>query len=89
MMSWVRRAWPAAAGAALCAAVAFALLSAPVARAAATTQAPAAAARHVVIVGISGLRWNMVTPGATPELWRLASGGSVGSLVDYAQQPLA
>jgi hypothetical protein len=43
----------------------------------------------VVIVGISGLRWNMVTPTATPELWRLASGGSVGSLVDYAQQPLA
>jgi len=31
----------------------------------------------------------MVTPAATPELWRLASGGSVGSLVDYAQQPLA
>jgi hypothetical protein len=47
------------------------------------------AARHVVIVGISGLRWNQVTPTVTPELWRLASGGSVGSLVDYAQQPLA
>jgi hypothetical protein len=89
-MSWVRRAWLAVAGAALCAALAVPLLSAPAALAAApTTQAPAPAARHVVIVGISGLRWNQVTPGATPELWRLASGGSVGSLVDYAQQPLA
>jgi len=45
--------------------------------------------RHVVIVGISGLRWNQVTPAAAPELWRLADGGSVGSLVDYAQQPLS
>ena len=40
-------------------------------------------------MGISGLRWNQVTAAATPELWRLASGGSVGSLVDYAQQPLS
>jgi hypothetical protein len=89
-MSGVRRAWLAVAGAALVAALAVPLLSAPAARAAAaTTQAPAGAARHVVIVGISGLRWNQVTPRATPELWRLASGGSVGSLVDYAQQPLA
>jgi hypothetical protein len=89
-MSWVRRAWLAAAGATLCAALAVPLLSAPAARAdEPTTRAPAAPARHVVIVGISGLRWNQVTPTATPELWRLASGGSVGSLVDYAQQSLA
>jgi hypothetical protein len=47
------------------------------------------AARHVVIVGISGLRWDLVTQTGTPELWRLAAGGSVGSLVDYAQQPTA
>ena len=74
--------------AALCAALAVPLLSAPAALAAApATRAPAA--RHVVIVGISGLRWNQVTPTATPELWRLASAGSVGSLVDYAQQPIA
>jgi hypothetical protein len=53
--------------------------------AAATTQA----ARHVVIVGIAGLRWDLVTKTGTPELWRLAEGGSVGSLVDYAQQPAA
>ncbi|MGD0703505.1 MAG: hypothetical protein ABSA02_26935 [Trebonia sp.] len=80
----MRRAWLSVAGGALCAALAVPLLGVP-ARA-----GPAApAARHVVIVGISGLRWSQVTPAATPELWRLASGGSVGSLVDYAQQPLA
>jgi hypothetical protein len=48
-----------------------------------------ALARHVVVVGISGLTWSDVTPASTPELWRLAAAGSVGSLVDYAQQPLA
>jgi hypothetical protein len=90
----VRRAWLAAVGVAVCAALAVPLLDAPAARAAAPivparppTTAPAA--RHVVIVGVSGLRWNQVTSTVTPELWRLASGGSVGSLVDYAQQPLA
>jgi hypothetical protein len=66
--------------------------------AAPAAQAPGAAepapssvpqARHVVIVGIAGLTWNQISPAATPELWRLADGGSVGSLVDYAQQPLA
>ena len=82
----MRRAWLAVAGGALCAALAGPLLAAPAARAG----GPAIpAARHVVIVGISGLRWNQVTAAATPELWRLASGGSVGSLVDYAQQPLS
>jgi len=55
---------------------------------AAVTPAPAPA-RHVVIVGISGLTWNDVTPSATQELWRLAAAGSVGSLVDYAQEPHA
>ena len=45
-------------------------------------------ARHVVLVGISGLRWSDVSPSATPELWRLAGQGSVGSLVDYATKPL-
>ena len=89
----MRRAWLAAACAAVCAALAVPLLDAPAARAAAPApagaQLAAPAARHVVIVGISGLRWNQVTPTATPELWRLAGGGSVGALVDYAQQPLA
>jgi hypothetical protein len=52
---------------------------------AATGQVPA---RHVVIVGISGLRWSDVSQAATPTLWRLAAAGSVGSLVDYAVLPL-
>ena len=58
---------------------------------AAQAQGPAsqALARHVVLVGISGLTWSDVTPASTPELWRLATAGSVGSLVDYAQQPVA
>ncbi len=46
------------------------------------------AARHVVVVGISGLRWSEVSATATPTLWRLAGQGSVGSLVDYAVLPL-
>jgi hypothetical protein len=45
-------------------------------------------ARHVVVVGISGLRWSDVSATATPTLWRLAGQGSVGSLVDYAVLPL-
>ena len=56
---------------------------------AAGTSAATAQPRHVVIVGISGLTWNIVTQAATPNLLRLASAGSVGSLVDYAQEPLA
>jgi hypothetical protein len=48
----------------------------------------AAPARHVVIVGLSGLRWSDVSPAATPALWRLAGQGSIGSLVDYAVLPL-
>ena len=47
-----------------------------------------APARHVVIVGISGLRWSDVSRAVTPTLWRLAGQGSVGSLVDYAVLPL-
>ena len=55
----------------------------------AAARTPAAApARHVVIVGLSGLRWSDVSPAATPTLWRLAGQGSVGSLVDYAVLPL-
>ena len=43
--------------------------------------------RHVVIVGISGLRWTDISASATPALWRVAGRGSVGSLVDYAVLP--
>jgi hypothetical protein len=45
-------------------------------------------ARHVVVVGLSGVRWSDVSPAATPTLWRLAGQGSVGSLVDDAVLPL-
>jgi hypothetical protein len=54
----------------------------------AQTVPAAPAARHVVVVGISGLRWSDVSATATPTLWRLAGQGSVGSLVDYAVLPL-
>jgi hypothetical protein len=43
---------------------------------------------HVIVVGLSGLRWSDVSPSATPTLWRLAGQGSVGDLVDYAVKPL-
>ena len=78
-------AWRAAACAVLAAVVAPALLAVNPS-AAQAAQRPVA---HVVIVGISGLRWTYATPATTPTLWQLARGGSVGSLVDYAEQPLA
>jgi hypothetical protein len=86
-----RRAWLGCVAAALCAVLAIPLLAVLVTQAhAAGPQKPASAqARHVVIVGISGLTWNLVTRADMPELWHLAAAGSVGSLVDYAQQPLS
>jgi hypothetical protein len=86
-----RSAWLAAVGAAVCAALAVAPLAflGPRATAAATPQPAQAQATHVVVVGIPGLTWNLVTKAGTPELWHLAEEGSVGALVDYAQQPLA
>ncbi len=63
----------------------LAVLAASPARAATPAPVPA---RHVVVVGLSGLRWSDVSPAATPTLWRLAGQGSVGSLVDYAVLPL-
>src|ERR1700734_3720852 len=86
------RGWLAAAGTVLCAVLAVPLagvLGMPAHAAPSEAAAAQALARHVVIVGISGLTWSDVTPAATQELWRLAAAGSVGSLVDYAQQPLA
>jgi hypothetical protein len=80
---------------ALCAVLAlvaaFAAAARPAAAANLAGQAPPApaVAKHVVIVGISGLTWDSLTPGTMPELWRLAGAGSVGSLVDYAEQPVA
>ena len=49
---------------------------------------PPPRAQHVVVVGLSGLRWSDVSATKTPNLWRLAGQGSVGNLVDYAVLPL-
>ena len=64
----------------------LAVLAASPARAATPASSPA---RHVVVVGLSGLRWSEVSPAATPTLWRLAGQGSVGSLADYAVPALS
>ncbi len=37
-----------------------------------------------MLIGIPGLRWTDITPRSAPVLWRLASSGSVGSLVTSA-----
>jgi hypothetical protein len=70
-------------------AVLAAVVSVAGSRPAGASSAQDAPARgHVVVVGLSGLRWSDVSPSATPTLWRLAGQGSVGSLVDYAVLPL-
>ncbi len=55
---------------------------------AATVQATGTtAAGHgyrVLLIGIPGLRWTDISASATPELWRLAERGSVGSLSLHA-----
>lgn len=75
-------AWRVVACAVLCAVLTPALSGAP-------ARAGARPVAHVVIVGVSGLRWTYADAASTPTLWRLAGHGSVGALVDYAEQPLA
>jgi hypothetical protein len=89
------RSRPGAARSALVACLLAALLTALATAVSVAGSGPAGAAapaaapvRHVVIVGLSGLRWGDVSPAATPTLWRLAGQGSVGSLVDGAVVPL-
>ena len=84
----VRTALLACLLAVLAAVFAGAVLAGAVLAGAGPASAQATPARHVVVVGISGLRWSDVSPSATPTLWRLAGQGSVGSLVDYATKPL-
>lgn len=64
----------------------------PAARTAATARTVTAAATtpvsHVVLVGIGGLRWTDISAAATPELWRLATAGSAGSLVVHTNNPV-
>ena len=55
--------------------------------ASAASKAATAVPAHVVIVGLSGLRWTDVSASATPALWKVAKTGAAGSLVDYAVLP--
>src|SRR6266702_2110499 len=63
------------------------VLAAPAFASTATAAAGTGPPRPVVLVGIAGLRWADVSPRATPNLWRLAGGGSPGTLVDRAVLP--
>lgn len=46
------------------------------------------AADRVILAGAVGLRWDDVDPRQTPQLWRLAASGAIGSLsVASAHQP--
>ena len=56
-------------------------------RAQAAAKPRTAVSSHVVIVGLSGLRWTDVSASATPALWRMARAGSPGSLVAFAVNP--
>ena len=78
------RVRPAAIWSALLACLLAVLALAPSAQASPTPPR----AQHVVVVGLSGLRWSDVSAAKTPTLWRLAGQGSVANLVDYAVKPL-
>jgi hypothetical protein len=80
-------AWAALVCAVVCAATCAASVAAASSARAATQPSVPAAIRHVVIVGVPGLRWDDVTAQGTPTLWRLTGDGSVGDLVDYDAQP--
>ncbi len=54
----------------------------------ASTSADEPRATHVVVVGISGLRWSDVSALESPALYRLAQRGSAGTLVEHAVLPL-
>ncbi|WP_432922688.1 hypothetical protein ACQPZZ_25060 [Microbispora sp. CA-135349] len=77
--SWVKRALVAIVFGVSVAAPAF-----PAAASAAFEAGPGqsgtAAGERVVLVGIPGLMWSDVTPGDTPNLWRLAGDSAIGSL---------
>jgi hypothetical protein len=46
------------------------------------------ATSHVIVVGVTGLRWDDVGPTRTPTLWRLIREGSAGALSVRAAGPL-
>ncbi|WP_329253249.1 hypothetical protein OG417_10365 [Actinoallomurus sp. NBC_01490] len=45
-----------------------------------TPPAHTSPARHVVLIGVPGLRWSDVGPSVTPNLWRLAGSAATGLL---------
>ena len=61
----------------------------PAARAAVPRSAASGPVRHVVLIGVPGLRWAQVSAAATPALWRLARRGSVGSLSVTGVSPVS
>jgi hypothetical protein len=65
----------------------LALPGVPAGAASAPANTPAGTPGPVVLVGIPGLRWTDVSPRATPNLWRIAGAGSVGTLVVRAVLP--
>ena len=48
----------------------------------------AAPAEPVVLVGVGGLHWSDVDRTATPTLWRMITGGSVGSISVHTANPV-
>lgn len=97
------RAAAAAAAVAAAAVVVTGVVCAPVIPAVAGTSAPARAAAaaptaaraaagptaaSVVVLGVPGLRWDDVSAASTPNLWRLAGSGSVGSLSIRSARPV-
>ena len=79
MAAWKRHAGAVLTLGAVVAGV-LAWAAAPTRASAGVAAADAASARHVVIVGIGGLLWSDVSPRGTPNLWRIAERGAVGSL---------
>src|ERR1700691_3560435 len=87
MRTWIGRATAVMAAVSVIALPAWAA-TAP-ARAASSASAAGAASRTatpqpgrtVIVIGLPGLRWTDISATATPAIWRLASAGSVGSLV--------
>lgn len=48
---------------------------------AALAEGARATGRPVVLIGLTGLRWQDISPAGTPAIWRLAEAGATGSLV--------
>ncbi len=59
----------------------------PAVQPASSVKPGSAVSPHVVIVGLSGLRWTDVSASATPALGAMARAGSPGSLVAFAVGP--